>query len=380
MDLDVTAPTARLAAAAADLTRLLPGRLLDTVLAGAVLTADGDGLLLAGTDRDLDVRLRVPAVPHTDGRVLVPARLLADTLRTLDAPEVRLVVEGSRLAVRTPAARFALPLLDGATHPGVPEPPPVAGSTPAGPLAATLGAVAGAASRDDALPIFTGVRLHASGDRLSLLATDRYRLAAATLPWDPAEGVDRGDSTSLDALAPAAVLAEVARQASGAATAALHADADRLAVCWDGASVATGQLAAPFPDDRLRALLTVTAACAVEVESDALAAAIRRAALYGGPRGTVTLRSGDAEVTVSGQAGLGGESEEAVKAAVSGDRLVRSYQAPLLADALRAFAGRRVRITFQDGERATALTAADPEPAAGDLHYLVVPLRIANPG
>jgi DNA polymerase-3 subunit beta len=69
-----------------------------------------------------------------------------------------------------------------------------------------------------------------------------------------------------------------------------------------------------------------------------------------------------------------------VKAAVSGDRLVRSYQAPLLADALRAFAGRRVRITLQEGERATALTAADPEPAAGDLHYLVVPLRIANPG
>jgi DNA polymerase III subunit beta len=265
----------------------------------------------------------------------------------------------------------------------VPEPPPAAGSTSAGPFAAALAAVAGAASRDDALPIFTGVRLHAAGDRLSLLATDRYRLAAATLPWEPAEGAGSGDPASFDALAPADVLAEVARQASGADAIALHADTDRLAVSWDGASVATGQLAAPFPDDRLRALLSVTVACAIEVEAGALAAAIRRAALYGGPRGTVTLRTGDAEITVSGQAGhtgQGGESEESVKAAVSGDRLVRSYLAPLLGDALRAFAGRRVRISLQEGERATALTAAGPEPAAGDLHYLVVPLRIANPG
>ncbi|GDY30719.1 DNA polymerase III subunit beta family protein [Gandjariella thermophila] len=121
-ELDLTGATAALAAAAMDVTRLLPGRPYDPVLAGMLVAAGRDGVVLAGTDRERAVRLARPAVSHVDGRVLVPARPLAETLRALDAEQVRLVMEGGRLAVRTPGARFALPLLDVDLHPGVPVP------------------------------------------------------------------------------------------------------------------------------------------------------------------------------------------------------------------------------------------------------------------
>lgn len=97
------------------------------------------------------MRLALPATVHTEGRVLVPAKPLADTVRALDVPGVRLAIEGSRLALRTSSARFALPLLEVDVHPGLPElPPPVA-------------TVAATASRDQALPLFTGVRLREPG-------------------------------------------------------------------------------------------------------------------------------------------------------------------------------------------------------------------------
>src|SRR5581483_11430407 len=107
--MDFTSATADLAAATQAVARFLPARPIDPVLAGVLLTASPDGLVLAGTDRERAVRLACPATAHTDGTVLVPGRPLADTLRALDDERVRVAVEGSRLAVRTSRARFALP-------------------------------------------------------------------------------------------------------------------------------------------------------------------------------------------------------------------------------------------------------------------------------
>ena len=42
-----------------------------------------------------------------------------------------------------------------------------------------------AADRGDTLPILTGVRVEIEGDKITLLATDRYRLAMRELTWNP---------------------------------------------------------------------------------------------------------------------------------------------------------------------------------------------------
>src|SRR5437660_893996 len=82
-------------------------------------------------------------------------------------------------------------------------------------LTALRSVVASVAARDDALPMLTGVRLRGEpGGPLSMIATDRYRLAIATLPW-------AGVST-VDAMVPAALLVEAAKQASSTERVALH--------------------------------------------------------------------------------------------------------------------------------------------------------------
>ncbi|MEU4801173.1 DNA polymerase III subunit beta [Actinosynnema sp. NPDC023587] len=363
--MDLTATTADLAAAATEVARLLPTRVFDPVLAGLVLRANRDGVELVGSDREHAVRLNRPATVHEDGAVLVPARPLADTLRGVEDDQVRLVVEGSRLAVRTSAARFALPVLDLASHPGVPPLPPVAGRMPSDVLTAALTPVAGATSKDDALPIFTGVRMLAVGDHLELIATDRYRMAFATVPWS-AEG-------SLNVLAPAALMADVSRLPQHTVV-TIHADEDRIALSWPGGSVSTTLLAAPFPDDRARKLLEAIIDSTVVVEADALAGAVRRATPYSGPHGSVTLQVEDSELRVRGSDPQTGESEESVKATIEGNRVTKTFQARYLADALRAFSGRRVELRIQDGLRSTVLTSQPGEDGV-ELKYLVVPLR-----
>ncbi|MEU8080555.1 DNA polymerase III subunit beta [Catellatospora citrea] len=370
MALDVSVGTGPLAEAAAQLLRLLPVRAHQPALAGVLLRADAEGLELAASDGEAWARVRVSAAAHTDGEAVVSRRALADTLATLDAPQLRLCTEGARLAVRTDRARFALPRLDLDTFPRPPQAPAAVGVL-AGADWRAAAAVAGAASREDALPLFTAVRMRSAGAVVSMLATDRFRLAAARPAWSPEPGAE------LDVLVPAALVAELGRQAGRSAEVRLHAEEGRFALSWPGWTVGTASLAVAFPDRQLDQLLAAQAEATVRVDADELAAAVGRAAHYAGPRGAVTLELGDGELCVRGSDPLAGESSETIKADLLGDRLTRQYQARYLLDALRPFAGRQARLEIQSALRPTAFTAASPEPGV-DLRYLVVPLRPAD--
>lgn len=366
--MDLTAATADLAGAASDAARLLPSRSPDPALSGVLLEADGDGVTLAATDRERSVRLHRPATVHTDGSVLVPGRPLAETLKALDVPEVRLTVEGARLVVRTPRGRFALPLLDLDVYPGVPAAPALAGRVVGRPMLRALTATAGAASRDDALPLFSGVHIRSTGDTLRLIGTDRYRLAIAELPW-------QASTDALDVLIPGVLATEIARQAAGTAELALHASHDRAAVAWGDSVVGTSLLATPFPDESR--YLGTTGDASLELDADSLLGAVRRVGLYADGRGAVGLDLADGEVRVRGASTETGEADESVKAAVTG-RLTQTYRARYLVDALRTFAGRRITVDIKAGLKSTVITATEPDPDGLVLHYVVAPILPAG--
>ncbi|WP_203935634.1 DNA polymerase III subunit beta [Planosporangium mesophilum] len=368
---DVTAPTEPLAEAAARMSRLLPVRSARPTHAGVLLRADDNGLLLVSSDGELTVRLRVVATTHEPGEIVVSRRGLTDTMAALDAPEVRLTAEGPRLAVRMPGARFALPRV-GDAYPAPTRLPTAVGAISGAELRAAAVPVAGAASREHALPIFTGVRLRSHDGHVSLLATGRYRLASASVCWQPA------GTGAVDALVPATVFAEAAKQAGRADMVVVHADGDLFGLAWDGGSVVTSTLGAPFPDAQLDRLLDVVPECAIDVGADVLAGAVDRASRYAGAPGRVEVEAIDGALRVRASDVLSGESEETVKAAVRGDHVTRFYQPRLLSDALRAFSGHTVQLRVQAGMRATEFTAGAGAAPAVHLRYLVVPMRPAS--
>jgi len=357
-----------LAEALTRMSRLLPSRSTQPAHAGVLITADELGLLLVAADGELTVRSRVRATTHDPGEAVVSRRAVTETFAGLSAPEVRLVVEGNRLAARLPGARFALPLL-GNAHPVPVGLPPAVGTVAGAQLSAAAVPVAGAASREHALPIFTGVRLRSRGDRLSLVATDRYRLATASVSWQPVGGGE------VEALVPAAVLAEACRQAGRADEVQVHAGGELFGLSWEGGSIVTATLGDAFPDAQLDRLVDVTPECVIEVESDALAAAVERAARCGGVHGQVAVQAIDGAVLIRASEPLRGESEETVKATVRGGQVTRFYQARLLSDALRPTARHTVRMGIQADLRPTLFSGTDGPAATVDLRYLVVPMR-----
>ncbi len=95
-------------------------------------------------------------------------------------------MDGSRVLVTCGASRFTLLTMPVEDYPALPAMPTEVGVVRGDHFTEAVAQVTVAASRDDTLPLLTGVRMEIEGDTITLLATDRYRLALRTLTWTPA--------------------------------------------------------------------------------------------------------------------------------------------------------------------------------------------------
>ena len=189
--------------------RALATRPVVPVLSGLLLQADDDLLTLSCFDYEVSARVQVPAEVGEPGTALVPGRLLAEIVKSLPPAEVEVASAAEMVMLTCGSAEFALVSLPLEDYPKLPELPAAVGAVDGGVLATAAAQVVPSASRDDTLPMLTGVCLDFAGAELTLAATDRYRLAVRTVSWEPGDPSMHGS-----ALIPARTLAEAARTMS----------------------------------------------------------------------------------------------------------------------------------------------------------------------
>jgi DNA polymerase-3 subunit beta len=186
--------------------RALPTRPVVPVLSGLLVQADERGLTLSCFDYEVSARVVVPAEVGEPGTAVVPGRLLAEITRSLPPAPVQVTSAADMLMLTCGSAEFALVCLALDEYPKLPELPQVVGTVDGGALSVAAAQVVPSASRDDTLPMLTGVCLDFAGSTITLAATDRYRLGVSTISWAPAD-----DSISASALVPARTLADIAK-------------------------------------------------------------------------------------------------------------------------------------------------------------------------
>src|SRR3954464_792295 len=196
-----------LAEAVTWVARALPARPPVPVLAGLLLEADQDGVLrLSSFDYEVSARVEVPSEVADPGTVLVSARLLAHISRSLPGTPGDVPTDGSRVSLTCGASRFTLLTMPVDEYPTLPAMPDSSGILGADVFSQAVAQVTVAASRDETLPLLTGVRVEIEGERVTLLATDRYRLALRELTWKPS-----APDVALVALVRARTLTDVAK-------------------------------------------------------------------------------------------------------------------------------------------------------------------------
>jgi DNA polymerase-3 subunit beta len=365
-----------LADAVAWAARTLPARPPVPVLAGLLLDVEAERVTISGFDYEVSATVSTAAEVSERGKVLVSGRLLADITRSLPAQPVELVTDGSRVTLTCGSARFQLPTLPVEDYPTLPDLPATTGTVGSDVFAAAVASVAVAAGRDDTLPVLTGVRLEIDGDRLTLAATDRYRLAVREIGWQPA-----ASGTSAIALVPARTLHETARALTSAAqvTIALATGgAGEGMVGFSGGDrrTTTRLLDGEFP--KYRSLLPDSAAATAAIDTAALTEAVRRVSLVATRTSPVRLSfSSDGVVLEAG--GLDeAEAAESLPATFEGEPLPLAFNPAYQLDGLGAIDSDEARLSFTASTKPAVLTGKASEDGAGDYRYLLMPVRLAG--
>jgi DNA polymerase III subunit beta len=386
-----------LAEAAAWVARALPTRPVIPVLAGLLLRAEeGGGLTLSCFDYEVSARMRVPAEVSEPGTALVPGRLLVEITRSLPSKPVEFGPDPEGMSMTCGEAAFTLVTLPVEEYPELPELPQLAGTADGGVLAAAIGQVTPAASRDDTLPMLTAVSLELSSETMTLAATDRYRLAVRDLDWKPAPGaLDQGP---VSALVPARTLADAARTMTADKPVRIflrHGDSGSGAAGTpdaDGADGGDAMIGFETGERRLttrllagefikyRSRFPAEFGCEAEVPAGAFTEAVRRVSLVA-ERGTpVQLSFAPGRVTVVAATQGQARARESLPADFTGDEPDIAFSPHYLLDGVVAAAGpdgegaagARVRLRFTSASKPAVITQGTD----GDFRYLVVPQRV----
>lgn len=368
-----------LAEAVAWTARALPARPTVPVLAGIRMQA-GEELVLSSFDYDVSAQATVPVTTEEAGSALVSGRLLAEISRSLPAKPVHINAEEGRAVLSCGSATFTLLTMPEDEYPALPEMPPAAGTIGSDAFATAVSQSATAAGRDDTLPALTGVRIEIEGETLTLVSTDRYRLAVRELRWNPA----RPDLTAA-MLVPAKALAETARSLTNSAQVSIAlalpgsetGQGDGM-IGFEGAGrrTTTRLLSGEFP--RYQSLLPKTVNAAAELPVALLSESVKRVALVAERNTPVRLSFSAGQLMLEAGTGDEAQAEEVIEAEFSGDDLSIAFNPQYLLDGLTAIDSDTVRISFTEPGKPALLTGKPGPDGNPEFRYLLMPIRLGG--
>ncbi|HEX7355673.1 MAG TPA: DNA polymerase III subunit beta [Mycobacteriales bacterium] len=353
--------------------RSLPARPPVAVLAGLLLDTTEGALTLSGFDFEVAANATVPATIAEAGRAVVSGRLLAEITRSLPPSPVDLTSDGNRVVLSCGSSRFTLPTMPVEDYPQLPDLPPTAGRVTASEFAQAVSQVVVAAGRDDTLPVLTGVRVEIDGDRLTLAATDRYRLAIRELGWRP-----EGSDLPAAALVPARNIAEAARALVGddevtiALSPAAAGGETLVGFANSTRRTTTRLLDGEYP--RYRSLIPDGHVAAAVLDASALADAVKRVALVAQRTSPVRLSFEPGQLLLEAGTGEDAQASETLEVSYEGEPLTIAFNPQFLLDGLGVLDAPTARLTFTDPKRPAVMSGGD----GGGYSYLLMPVRLSG--
>ncbi|ACQ78268.1 DNA polymerase III, beta subunit [Beutenbergia cavernae DSM 12333] len=360
--------------------RTLPTRPSIPVLAGVRIEADPQGALrLSSFDYEVSALSEIAADVPDAGTVLVSGRLLAEISRALPGKPVDVELDGTRVVLTCGSSRFTLLTMPLDDYPSLPAMPPASGTVDAGTLAEAVAQVTIAASRDETLPLLTGVRVEIEGDKLTLLATDRYRLAMRELSWNPAS-----PGLEATALVRARTLSEVAKSltSAGAVSISLPNGDGKDLVGFEAGGRRTTSLLVEGDYPPVRRLFPEATTSHAVASTNELVEAARRVSLVAERNTPIRLTFSEGQVVLEAGQGDDAQASEAIESTLTGEPITTAFNPGYLLDGLGVVGTEFTRLSFTHGTKPAVLTGQpkleDDDADRDVFRYLIQPIRFAS--
>ncbi|WP_322410526.1 DNA polymerase III subunit beta [Microbacterium invictum] len=336
--------------------KLLPQRNPQPILAGVLIEASDAGLSLSAFDYEASARTTIDATVDEPGTILVHGRLLSEIASRLPNAPIQIAVEDDGgILLTCGSARFTLSSMPVQEYPAIPEVSGESGLVPAEDFATAIAQVAFAASRDDVTPVLTGVQLEVTGTRLSLVATDRYRVALREIPWD---GGSAASDDATTALVPARTLTEVGKTFAhgGDISIAFSGAGDREIIAFTAGNKTVTSLLIKGNFPPVRRLFPEQTEHHAVVNTAELAEAVRRVSLVLDRSAPLRFTFTSEGVAMDASGTEQARATESVDATLVGDDVTLGLNPQYLLESLGAVRSEFTRITFTSSENANKLS------------------------
>jgi DNA polymerase-3 subunit beta len=327
--------------------KMLPARTTLPILSGVLIEATSEGLVFSSFDYEVSTQTKVAATVETPGRVLVSGRLLAEIANRLPNAPVTFESVESRIQVSCGSANFTLLSMPVEEYPTIPQVDGETGVLPAEEFSSAVAQVAVAASRDDVTPVITGVQLEITGNSLSLVATDRYRVAIRDIPWE-----STGDTAEITALVPARTMQEIGKTFGHSGNISISItnkdDRELIAFTADNKTVTSLLIKGNFPP--VKRLFPEKVENYAVVNTAELIEATRRVKLVVEREAALRFTFTNNGLTLEAIGGEQAQASETIDAVISGPDVVVSLKPDFLLDGLGAVHSEFTRIGFTSVE------------------------------
>jgi DNA polymerase-3 subunit beta len=347
------------------------------LLGGILLQAGGEAIKLSATDMEISIQTSAPADIEEEGRVVIPARIFNDIVRSLPAGTFSLEHDSSGGTVRLAAGENEYRIRAYAAE----DFPQLPGFEAAGSfrmsgevLVDTVEKVSRSYSRDETRPVLTGILISFEDSRVRMVTTDSYRLSIkeTELATTAVEG-------SREAIIPARAMQEVARIFSGSEEEEIEVALDQNQALFRIGDVLFGTrlIDGNFPE--YRRLLPTSFEREISVDREELIGTLRRVNLFAQrqtPPVPVSLSFSEGSVEVIVRNGEIGEAHERLQA-TSEDEFLISFNPGYLLDGVSAIDSEKVLFKFNEALKPGLIVPGangdgEEEP---DFLYLIMPMR-----
>ena len=348
------------------------------ILGNVLLATDNGRLKLSATNLEIGINCWIGARVDEEGATTVPARLFTDLVKSLPPDQVAMdfVERTKTLNLKCLRDEAHIKGIDAADFPTVPTYEEDGGmQLDPEALRQMINQVAFAAATDESRPILTGVSARFEPHKLTLAATDGFRLSVRTA------AVDHGLAQAMSVIIPAKALAEVARVAGDVTepiSVLIARNRNQILFHLPNVDIVSQLIDGAFPD--YNQIMPKTSATRAVVDTRAFLAAARRAALFARDGANIVrlkVEPGEGgelgQMAVSAISTEYGDNVSQFDAAIEGNPLEVAFNAKYLQDALNAIDSQQVNL-----ELGTPASPGVFKPQSGEFTHIVMPMHISR--
>ena len=347
------------------------------LLGGILLEAREGSVRLSATDMELSIQTTSQAEVEEEGRVVIPARIFNDIVRSLPGGELTLAHDRSEGVVRLSAREneYRIRAYAAEDFPQLPRFDETAAFKMSGEaLVETVEKVSRSYSRDETRPVLTGILISFEESRVRMVTTDSYRLSIKETELATTfEG-------SKEAIIPARAMQEVSRIYASSDEEQVEVVLSENQALFRIGDVLFGTrlIEGNFPE--YRRLLPNAFEREISVRREDLMDTLRRVNLFAQrqtPPVPVSLNFSEGAVEVTVRNGEVGEARERLSASSEDDFHI-SFNPSYLLDGVSAVDSEKVLFKLNESLKPGLIvpdTSTDEDGEEPDFLYLIMPMR-----